>query len=77
VESGDLTKLKAVLLEEIEHTLRERLEHVRELQNAPVEPKTAAEVPAARERVSAELGFVTFAETIRQAALGRGAEHHE
>jgi hypothetical protein len=43
---------------------------------APQEPKTAAEVPHARERVTAELDFVTFAETIRQAALGKGAEHH-
>jgi hypothetical protein len=76
VQSGDLTKLQAVLVEEIEHALRERLKHVRELQKAPVEPKTAAEVPHARERVSAELGFITFAETLRQAALGKGAEHH-
>jgi hypothetical protein len=44
---------------------------VRELQKAPLEPKTAAEVPHARERVSAELGFVTFAETIREAVHGK------
>jgi hypothetical protein len=76
VKTGDLTKLKAVLVEEIEHALRERLAHLRELQKAPLEPKTAAEVPHARERVSAELGFVTFAEVLRQAAHGKGAEHH-
>jgi Family of unknown function (DUF6448) len=76
VETGDLTTLKAMLFEQIEHVLRERLAHVRELQKAPLEPKTAADVPHARERVSAELGFVTFAETLRQAALGKGAEHH-
>jgi Family of unknown function (DUF6448) len=76
LESGDLTKLKDVLFEQIDHALRERLAHVREFQKAPWEPKTAAEVPHARERVTAELGFVTFAETLRQAALGRGAEHH-
>jgi Family of unknown function (DUF6448) len=76
VETGDLAKLKAVLAEEIEHALSERLAHVREFQKASMEPKTAAEVPHARERVSAELGFVTFAESIRQAALGKGAEHH-
>jgi len=76
VESGNLTKLKAVLIEEIEHALRERLAHVRELQKAPLEPQTAAEVPHARERISAELGFVTFSETLRQAALGKVAEHH-
>jgi hypothetical protein len=77
VETGDLTQLKTILSEEIEHALRERLERVRELQKAPREPKTPAEVPAARERVSAELGFITFAESLRQGALGRGTEHHE
>ena len=76
VETGDLSKLKQVLNEELEHALRERLAHVRALQKAPLEPKTAAEVPHARERVSAELGFVTFAETVRQAIHGQGAEHH-
>ena len=35
-----------------------------------------AEVPHSRERVSAELGFITFAENLRQAALGKGAELH-
>lgn len=76
VKTGDVAKLKAVLVEEIEHALRERLAHVRELQKAPLEPKTAAEVPHARARVSGELGFITFAESLHQAALGKGAEHH-
>ena len=77
VETGDLTKLKAVLMEKIEHALRERLAQVRDLQKkVSLEPKTAADVPHARERVNAELGFVTFAETLHQAALGKGAEHH-
>jgi hypothetical protein len=77
VETGDLTKLKAILVEEIEHALRERLAHVQELQKkASREPKTAAEVPPARERISAELGLITFAEALRQAAHGKGAEHH-
>jgi hypothetical protein len=77
VETGDLAKLKAVLVEEIEHALHERLAHVRELQTkASREPKAAIEVAHARERISAELGFVTFAEVLRQAAHGKGAEHH-
>lgn len=76
VETGDLAKLKAVLMEKIEHALNERLAHVRELKKAPLEPKTAAEVPHSRERVSAELGFITFAENLHQAALGKGAEQH-
>ena len=76
IETGDLTKLRAVLIEEIEHALHERLARVRALQNAPLEPTTAAQVPHARKRITAEFGFVTFAETIRQAAHGRGAEQH-
>lgn len=76
VETGDLTNLKAVLVEEIDHALRERLAHVRELQKASLEPKTAADVPHARERISAELGFITFAETLRQTALGKGVGQH-
>jgi hypothetical protein len=76
VETGDLTKLEAVLIEEIRHVLRERLAHVRELQQAPQRPASLADVPQARARISAELGFVTFAETLHQALLGKGAEHH-
>ena len=76
VQSGDLTKLKAVLVEQIEHALHERLANARKFQKISLEPKTAAEVPHVRERVSAELGFITFAETLRQAAQGKGAEHH-
>jgi hypothetical protein len=77
VATGDLAKLRTVLAEEIEHALGERLANVRELQKAPLEPKTVAELPHARERISAELAFVTFAESVRQAILGKGAEHHK
>jgi hypothetical protein len=76
VETSDLTKLKAVLNELIEHALSERLAHVRELQKVSREPKTAAEVSGARERISAELGLITFAETVHQAIQGKGSEHH-
>ena len=76
VETGDVAKLKAVLIEKIGHALNERLAHVRELKNAPLEPKTAAEVPHSRERISAELSFITFAENLHQAALGKGTEQH-
>jgi hypothetical protein len=75
VETGDLSTLKAVLVQEIEHALEERLAHVRETQKAEREPRSAAEVAAARERISAELGFVTYAESVRQAVLGNVAEH--
>jgi hypothetical protein len=77
IERGDLSKLKAALIEEIDHALAERFAHVREFAKISRAPTSAAEVPHARERVSAELGFITFAETIRQAAMGKGAEHHE
>jgi hypothetical protein len=76
VETGDLAKLNAALMHEIDHALQERLARVRKLQKAPLEPKTDAEVPHSRERVSGELGFITFAENLRQAALGKGTEHH-
>ena len=76
VQTGDLAALKAVLVDKIEHSLTERLAHVRELKDVPLDPKTLAEVPHARKRVSAELGFITFAETLHQAALGQGAEQH-
>jgi Family of unknown function (DUF6448) len=76
VDSGDLSKLRAVLMEEIEHALSERLAHVRETRAAPKEPTTSADVQAARERVGVELGFVIFAESLREAAHGKGAAHH-
>lgn len=49
---------------------------MRELQKVSLEPKTAAEVPHSRQRISTELGFITFAENLHQAALGKGTEQH-
>ena len=68
--TGDVKQVKALLDEEIEHGLHARFTHVREAQKASLEPKKAADVAAARERVSAELGFVTYVESLRQAAHG-------
>jgi hypothetical protein len=77
VETGNVARLMAVLSHEIEHALRERFAQLQLRQEAaPREATTDAEVPPVRERVSAELGFVSFAESIRQAARGKGAEHH-
>jgi hypothetical protein len=45
VETGDLAKLKAVLMEEIEHSLRERLAHVRELKKALWSPRPPPKCP--------------------------------
>ena len=75
IETGDLSKLSAVLMEAMDHALQERFAHVRQSQASAKEPRSADEVVAARERISAELEFITFAETIRQAALGKFAEH--
>jgi len=77
IETGDLQTIKAVLLEEIDHILGERLAHVRELRKVSVEPTNSNQVAAARERISAELGFVIFAEGLRQAVLGKTPLHHE
>jgi hypothetical protein len=76
VATGDLTHVKALLGEEMQHGLHSRLTHVVETQKSAKEPKTAADLPAARERVSAELGFVTYVEGLRQAAHGE-AGHAE
>ena len=77
-ETGDLQQIKAVLLQEADHVLAERLAKVRELsKKATTMPTTYDQVAAARERVSAELDFITFAEGIRQAALGKTPAPHE
>ena len=77
VESGKLDKVLVALQKEIEHTLQQRLAHVQELQKkTPAEPASEEEVKHVRERISAELGFVTLAESIRQAASGKAMEHH-
>jgi hypothetical protein len=77
VATGDLHPVSAVLAETIEHSLGEKLAKVRALQSASKEPKSEAEVAGARERISAELEFITFAESVRQAALGNMPLHHE
>jgi hypothetical protein len=65
-----LSQVKALLVEEIEHALHERLAHAREAHEASKEPRTADQVEAARKRVSAEFTFVVFVESLRQAARG-------
>jgi hypothetical protein len=78
IETGDLAQVKALLVEEVEHSLDARLAHVMETQKGIKEPKTTKDVPAARERASAELSFVTYVEGLRQALHGApGHEHKE
>jgi hypothetical protein len=78
VATGNLAPVKALLAEELEHGLHTRLAHALETQKAAKEPKDAKDVPAARARVSAEFGFVTYVEGLSQAMHGApGHEHKE
>jgi hypothetical protein len=78
IETGNLAQVKALLDKEVEHGLHARLAHVQKTQKGIKEPKTIKDVPTARERVSAELGFVTYVEGLRQAVQGApGHEHKE
>jgi hypothetical protein len=70
IETGDLSQVKALLVEEIEHALHERLSHARQAREASKEPRAVEQVEAARRRVSAEFAFVGFVESLRQAAHG-------
>jgi hypothetical protein len=72
---GKLQEVRAVLVKELEHALHERFDRVRE--TPAIEPKTADDVAVARKRVSAELGFVTFVEGLREAMAGEGKPAHE
>ncbi len=77
VDTGDLAQVEALLTEQVGHGLRARWVRVLETRTAAKEAKTAADVPAARERVSAELGFVTYVEAIRQAVHGALSHDHK
>lgn len=77
LESSDLSAVRAILMEEIEHGLAERLSHVQELRDVSLEPRSHDGVAAARERVSAELDFITYAESLRQAVAAAATAHHE
>lgn len=77
VETGNMDEIRALLGSEMEHGLEARFAHVLHAANAPDAPQTPAQVAAARERVSAELGFVTYVEGLRQAFEGAAHEHVE
>jgi hypothetical protein len=77
VETGDLSLLRSVLVQTLDHALQEKFAHVREAQGQSKEPKSSNEVAAARARVDAELEFITFAEGVFQAMQGKNAQHHE
>lgn len=78
IEDGDLSNVVALLEAELEHGLESRFAHVLETRYAPAEPQVAADVAAARERVSAEFGFIGYVEGLRQTIHGApGTEHRE
>jgi hypothetical protein len=64
LESGQLEALLAVLSDEMTRAVTERFEHALVAQGASKEPTSAAAVPAVRERISEELGFIAYVEGI-------------
>jgi hypothetical protein len=74
---GDLAGVKHILMEEIAHGLAERLTRVQALRSASTEPRDHDGVAAARERISAELAFITYGETVRQAIREAAHARHE
>jgi hypothetical protein len=70
LERGQPEALVQLLAAEVEKGIRERFEQAHALSSASEEPQTADDVPAARERVSAELGFIGYVEAIYLATKG-------
>ena len=77
IETGNPAPVRALLVEAVEHGLHARLAHAQETQKGVKEPKTITDVPAVRERVSAELGFVTYVEGLHQAVQGTSGHEHK
>jgi len=70
LETGRTGELTALMAEQVTHGIAERLKDAAAHRSATKEPATAAEVAAARERVSAELGFIGYVEGIYLATQG-------
>lgn len=77
IATGNLAQVKGLLAEELEHGLHARFAHAYATQKGVKQPKTAMDVPAAREQVSAELGFATYVEGLRQAMHGTAGHEHK
>jgi hypothetical protein len=73
--SGELKPLAQLMTHQVEHGLAEHFEHARHAGHGAGEPKTRADVAAARARASAELGFVGYVEGLYQAT--KGGHHAE
>jgi hypothetical protein len=70
LESGTHDALVKLLSAELAREIAARLPHARDKRTATKEPATRAGVPAARERVSAELEFIGYVEGIHLAITG-------
>src|SRR5512138_954144 len=56
--SGELKPLVETMTHQLHHGIEEHFEHARHAAHGAVEPQSKTDVPAARKRVSAELGFI-------------------
>jgi hypothetical protein len=70
--SGQLDPLLRLMAQEVAHGITERFRHALATKTAAKEPATKGEVPAARERVSAELEFIGYVEAIYLSIKGGG-----
>lgn len=84
LEAGKMDELVALMADQVTRGIVDRFTDAVAHHSAPAEPATAAEVAAARERVSAELGFISYVEGIHLATEGgvhaEGAimaDHHQ
>lgn len=83
LETGNTDELTALMAEQVTHGITDRFKDAVAHRPATKEPAAASDVAAARERVSAELGFIGYVEGIYLATKGgvhaEGAaapEHH-
>ena len=77
LETKQVEPLLKLLADAVEHGISERFEHLAAKLRVNKEPATHAEVQAARERISAELEFIGYAESIYLAVRsgGHGESH--
>lgn len=73
--AGSIEPVRELIQHEVTHGLELRFTHALETREKAPQALTAADVPAARERVHAELGFVQYVEGLHQAT--KAAAHTE
>ncbi|MCI0429967.1 MAG: DUF6448 family protein [Rhodospirillales bacterium] len=70
LETGKADDLTALMAEQVAHGITDRFRDAMAHSSAAKEPAAAADVAAARERISAELAFIGYVEGIHLAAKG-------